>query len=65
MEGITGIELEEVVSQNDEVEIPSTAFTQLIGILWDKHRDAQRISSNTGVADETARAIGVGIVRKF
>ena len=64
LEGITGIELEEVVSRNDEGGDSVTYSARNSRILWDKHRDAQRDIS-TGVADRIADAIGVEIVRKF
>ena len=64
LEGITGIELEEVVSRNDEGGDSVTYSAKLIGFYGTNIGTLRGISS-TGVADEVANAIGVGIVRKF
>ena len=64
MEGITGIELEEVVSRNDEGGDSVTYSAKLIGFYGTNIGTLRGISS-TGVADGIADAIGVEIVRKF
>ena len=64
LEGITGIELEEVVSRNDEGGDSVTYSAKLIGFYGTNIGTLRGISS-TGVADRIADAIGVEIVRKF
>ena len=64
LEGITGMELEEVVSRNDEGGDSITYSAKLIGFYGTNIGTLRGIAS-TGVADEIADAIGVGIVRKF
>ena len=64
LEGITSIELEEVVSRDDEGGKSVTYSAKLIGFYGTNIGTLRGIAS-TGVADEIADAIGVGIVRKF
>ena len=64
LEGITGIELEEVVSTDDEGGASISYSAKLIGFYRTNIGTLRGIAS-TGVADEIADAIGVGIVRKF
>ena len=64
LEGITSIELEEVVSRDDEGGKSITYSARLIGFYGTNIGTLRGIAS-TGVADEIADAIGVGIVRKF
>ena len=64
LEGITSIELEEVVSRDDEGGKSITYSAKLIGFYGTNIGTLRGITS-TGVADEIADAIGVGIVRKF
>ncbi len=64
LEGITGMELEEVVSRNDEGGDSITYSAKLIG-FYGTNIGVLRGIASTGVADEVADAIGVGIVRKF
>ena len=58
------MELEEVVSRNDEGGDSITYSAKLIGFYGTSIGRLRGIAS-TGVADEIADAIGVGIVRKF
>ena len=64
LEGITSIELEEVVSKDDEGGTSISYSAKLIGFYGTNIGTLRGIAS-TGVADEIADAIGVGIVRKF
>ena len=64
LEGITSIELEEVVSRDDEGGASISYTAKLIGFYGTNIGTLRGIAS-TGVADEIADAIGVGIVRKF
>ena len=64
LEGITSIELEEVVSRDDEGGVSYAYSAKLIG-FYGTHIGTLRGIASTGVADEIAGAIGVGIVRKF
>ena len=63
-EGITSIELEEVVSHNDEGEKSVTYSAKLIG-FYGTNVGTLRGITTTGIAEEIAETIGVEIVRRF
>ena len=63
-EGITSIELEEVVSHDDEGGKSVTYSAKLIG-FYGTNVGTLRGITTTGIAEEIAETIGVEIVRRF
>ncbi len=63
-EGVTSIELSEVVKTNDEGMDTTTYSAKLIGNEGEVHGTLRGISS-TGVAEEIAEAIKVDLTRNF